>query len=653
MQMVERSRPADVRPSRAPRVVAALLAAALFGVSAVARADTWPALTAAPHVEGDASKDAALIIGIDQYAFVPHVEGATSNARDWFTFVVNGQKMPISRAHLLQNNDGTREQILGMAKKVAGEVELGGRLWLVFIGHGAPSADGKDGMLVGVDAQQTANGLYARSVSQRELLDAVSGGAQASTVLVVDACFSGRTGSGAPLAPGLQPLVRVKESGPLKAGKSDTLILSAGTSDQFAGPLPGANRPAFSYLVLGALRGWADKSGKGEISAQDAVDYAKLVMTVLPLGRTQTPELTAAKAKVLLSRGARERGPELSRIVTTQPPAPSESKAPKSSAAPVGPAIARLRLRAICGDSPEVLARQQALVVEEITDASDQVLEPASSVDAELRYDEATRTRKMQPPEFVDFELPPGEHRVRVKAKGCKPVEERLTLDSSTTFEFAPHLETIVIPLVPVAFTRPAFADSADVLRIRGSDGEVVCEDLPCVAIVPAAEQRFAIGWTKGGGGVEISARLPDPPEAAKDAKVQGNVTHDRSHGPGPVLIAGGLLDAVAMGVAFFAVKSTHECLYEGTTNTSLTVTQVKADGLCGDAPPGFRPHKQTESITGAGAAVLAVGGVGLAVAALGGVMTALKIGGTDSMSVRYTAHNELSLTPTGVGGTF
>ena len=242
--------------------------------TALADNATWPSIQTAPQVQGDASKDAALIIGIEDYAFVPKVEGAAANARDWFTFLVEGQKMPISRAHLLRNRDGTREQILDLAKRVAGEVEPGGKLWVVFVGHGAPSADGKDGILVGVDAQQTASGLYARSIAQHELLDAVAGGMQSNTIFVIDACFSGRTGSGAPLAPGLQPLIRVKESAPPKAGRTATTILSAGHADQFAGPLPGVNRPAFSYLVLGALRGWGDKTGKGTVTAEDASDYA-------------------------------------------------------------------------------------------------------------------------------------------------------------------------------------------------------------------------------------------------------------------------------------------------------------------------------------------------------------------------------------------
>lgn len=48
------------------------------------------------------------------------------------------------------------------AHEKAAEVEPGGTLWFVFVGHGAPSKDAKDGVLIGVDAQQRADSLYAR-----------------------------------------------------------------------------------------------------------------------------------------------------------------------------------------------------------------------------------------------------------------------------------------------------------------------------------------------------------------------------------------------------------------------------------------------------------------------------------------------------------
>ena len=84
---------------------------------------------------------------------------------------------------------------------------------------------GDDGLLVGMDAQQSVESLTARGLPQKELLAELQKG-KGKTVMVVDACFSGRTASGE-LAPGLQPLI------PVGARTSPhTTILTAAAADE-------------------------------------------------------------------------------------------------------------------------------------------------------------------------------------------------------------------------------------------------------------------------------------------------------------------------------------------------------------------------------------------------------------------------------------
>jgi len=184
-------------------------------------------------------------------------------------------------------------------------------LWFVFIGHGAPSKDGKDGVLVGADAQQDADSLYERSLPRGELLSLLSKGRQARTVVIIDACFSGRSPSGEALVAGLQPLV-VTRAQPAGADKR-LVLLTAAKSDQFAGPLPKSvkMRPAFSYLALGALRGWAaDENGK--VTAGAVAEFARRSLS-LDKTRTQTPELSAGAPDSPLAVG-REAAPDLAKI---------------------------------------------------------------------------------------------------------------------------------------------------------------------------------------------------------------------------------------------------------------------------------------------------------------------------------------------------
>jgi uncharacterized caspase-like protein len=243
---------------------------------------------------------------------VPAVNGARQNANDWYRYLTVGLQIPTSRVTLLRDNEATVEKMRSFVDRVASSVGTGGTLWFVFIGHGAPSKNGKDGILVGADAQQDADGLYARSLLQQELLAGLKRGRQARTFVVLDACFSGRTGQGEALARGLQPLIAVTAEAVKQSGAT---VLTAGSGNEFAGPLPGADRPAFSYLVLGALRGWGDENRDGIVTANEAVSYARQVLSATVRGRTQTPELVSPDPEVPLSQGARENGPNISDMV--------------------------------------------------------------------------------------------------------------------------------------------------------------------------------------------------------------------------------------------------------------------------------------------------------------------------------------------------
>jgi len=146
---------------RFPLVVVALAAAITFATQARAEA-RWPDLSKAPTLAADGAKDAAVIVGVENYLAVPKVRGATKNASDWYRFLVDGRRVPTSRVHLLRDKDAAREGILKALDQAAAEVDHGGTRWVVFVGHGAPSRDQSQGMLVGFDAQQTPDSLDAR-----------------------------------------------------------------------------------------------------------------------------------------------------------------------------------------------------------------------------------------------------------------------------------------------------------------------------------------------------------------------------------------------------------------------------------------------------------------------------------------------------------
>ena len=290
---------------------AAILVFGLFARGTVHAEDLWPDISSPSRVLGGGEKDAAVIVGVEKYAFVEAIPGARRNADDWHAYLTDTLKVPADKVALLRNEEATLELMRQSAQEKAAEVKPGGTLWFLFIGHGAPSRDGKDGILVGVDAQQRADSLYARSLPRSELLGILSRGKQAKTVVVIDACFSGRSASGQALVKGLQPLV-VMAANPA-VPDSRTILMTAARSDQFAGPLPKSSdpRPAFSYLALGGLRGWA-ADPQGQVTASGLVEFVTRALK-LAKDRTQTPELAAGVGDTVLGSG-KEAGPDLAKI---------------------------------------------------------------------------------------------------------------------------------------------------------------------------------------------------------------------------------------------------------------------------------------------------------------------------------------------------
>jgi hypothetical protein len=296
-----------------------------FALSPAQAADAWPDLSTPIRTSArDGAEDLALIIAIEDYDHSQDLPGALANGRAWRSYLKESQG--VRTIKVLENASATREEILAAAKGIAERMTPGARLWVVYIGHGAPAALGEGGMLVGVDARQTASSLEARSVRLDEL-EAALDGPQADVVLVQDACFSGKA-SGGELAPGLAPLKAVST----RLGAKWT-VLAAGRNDEYAGPLSDGSRPAFSYLVLGALRGWGDADRDGQVTAAEAVSYANDAIFETVTGRTQRPVFSGPD--LVLGRSGGERAPELSSLqgVTSAP-----IVVPLVPLSPVGPA---------------------------------------------------------------------------------------------------------------------------------------------------------------------------------------------------------------------------------------------------------------------------------------------------------------------------
>jgi|GEM_PF-2708962 len=236
----------------------------------------WPDLGHPPAGPGvDGRRDAAVVVGIEDYRSLPDVPGAVDNADDWVRWLARTRGVPLSRIHSVRDRRATRDRIVSEVERARDEVRAGGTLWLVYVGRGA------EGGVWTADAPRDAQPEALFDFASMDAALDGHGGAQA--VVVVDAGVS------------------------VKMASSTVFSSSAGGG----GPLgmPDMGRPALSYLVLGALRGWADTNNDAVVSAREVARFVEDGLTVVDPDGGAATVLTGPDADLAL--GAREPGPDL------------------------------------------------------------------------------------------------------------------------------------------------------------------------------------------------------------------------------------------------------------------------------------------------------------------------------------------------------
>ena len=296
------------------------------------RTAVWPDLSKVGSRAGGGENDAALLVAVENYAHVGKVAGAKQNLADWKHWLVDVRGVPDSSVFELVDDKVTPASILKKARAAAMGAKAGGTVWFLFVGHGVAAKNGGDAMLVTVDARGSDE-VYKDVVGRQAILAELEKGSQSRTVFVADSCFSGgKDHGGREFVRGGQPLVALKDAEVHK----DVIVFSAGKADQFAGPLPGTQRPAYSYLLLGGLMGWADGEADGKRDSKVSVFEANhFVVRALAMQdeRDQEPEFVPAQARdVVLATGATALGPNLKQAMATAAPDDSQPEAGRRAA---------------------------------------------------------------------------------------------------------------------------------------------------------------------------------------------------------------------------------------------------------------------------------------------------------------------------------
>ncbi|MFY0540758.1 hypothetical protein [Nannocystis pusilla] len=107
-----------------------------------------------------------------------------------------------------------------------------------------------------------------------------------------------------------ETLMRVMED-TVQRGRepTDAVMFTPGLGAHCRERLPGTDTPALSYLLLGALRGWADADRNTRVSAAEALRHIDLLLRAGAHKDLEQPRPQARGSDLTLARGVSERGP--------------------------------------------------------------------------------------------------------------------------------------------------------------------------------------------------------------------------------------------------------------------------------------------------------------------------------------------------------
>jgi hypothetical protein len=251
----------------------------------------------------------AVIFGIGEYQDpgVPKVEHAKNDAavmRQYLIRVLGYDEKNI----LPRNQDQTitagvmktiiRQQLPSYLKTGVSDV------FIYYSGHGAPSTTTQKAFFVPADC----NPNFVNPDNAYMLDDFYDDLAKLNCrnlTVVLDACFSGLTGSGEMLIKNASPLFLTVEH-PLLT-KENAVLMTASKSDQVSNWFPEQGHGLFTYFLLKGLQGGADANADGIVTIQELENFVNDPTTAVPywarreFQRPQTPQIIARdKEKVFV-----------------------------------------------------------------------------------------------------------------------------------------------------------------------------------------------------------------------------------------------------------------------------------------------------------------------------------------------------------------
>ena len=226
--------------------------------------------SAIPNGKPAGKYDVAVVIGNANYSATgtPNVDFAIHDAQVMKEYLVKAFGYASANIIYIENASLAKMyEVFGTSDNYQGKlykwVKPGqSRVFIYYVGHGAPDQQSGEGYFVPVDAnpQYISTNGYKLSTFYENLskISAIK------KTVVIDACFSGSSANGQ-LLKGVSGLTARLKSEPKATVAADLLLTSAGM-DQVASWYPDKGHSLFTYFFLKGIQGDADTNKDGNIT---------------------------------------------------------------------------------------------------------------------------------------------------------------------------------------------------------------------------------------------------------------------------------------------------------------------------------------------------------------------------------------------------
>ena len=226
-------------------------------------------------------KTFVLILSNEDYKFVSKVPYAKADGKTFEEYCLKTLGVP--KDHIHRQENATLGTFMGEVDWITGVSRVYGgtaRVIVYYAGHGIPDESSRDAFLLPVDGTGTnTNTAYKLS----ELYSRLSEYPTQSTVVFLDACFSGSQRNGQMLASARGVVIKAKTERP----SGNLIVFSAASGDETAYPYREKGHGLFSYYLLKKLQESRGEATLGELAAYIKENVSR--QSIVQNAKSQTP----------------------------------------------------------------------------------------------------------------------------------------------------------------------------------------------------------------------------------------------------------------------------------------------------------------------------------------------------------------------------